>query len=107
MSYFSEPHTQSKNKIEFELDLANCATKSELENTADVETLTFSKKIDLTCLKSDVDELNINKLKNVPKHLGSLKSKVDKLDVDKLVTAPVDLKTHCQVCDNFQQLKAL
>ena len=32
MSYFAEPHTQSKNKKEVELDLTNDATKSDLEN---------------------------------------------------------------------------
>ena len=42
-------------------------------------------------LKSDVDKLDIDKLKNVPSGLISLKRKVDKLDVDKLVPAPVDL----------------
>ena len=41
--------------------------------------------------KSDVDKLDIDKLKNVPTNLSNLKSKVDKLDVDKLVPVPVDL----------------
>ena len=31
MSYFSEPHTHSKNKIEVELDLPNYATQSDLK----------------------------------------------------------------------------
>ena len=42
--------------------------------------------------KSDVDKLDIDKLKNVPTNLSNLKSKVDKLDVDKLVPVPVDLR---------------
>ena len=41
--------------------------------------------------KSNIDKLDIDKLKNVPTNLSNLKSKVDKVDVDKLVTAPVDL----------------
>ena len=48
-------------------------------------------KSDLANLKSDVDKLDIDKLKNVPTNLRNSKSKVDKLDVDKLVPAPVDL----------------
>ena len=48
-------------------------------------------KTDLANLKSDVDKLDIDKLKNVPTNLRNSKSKVDKLDVDKLVPAPVDL----------------
>ena len=42
-------------------------------------------------LKSDVDKLDIDKLKNAPSNLSNLKSKVDKLDDDKLVFVPVDL----------------
>ena len=49
------------------------------------------KKTDLTHLKSDVDKLDIGKLKNVPSNLNNLKSKIDKLGVDQLVPVPVDL----------------
>ena len=49
------------------------------------------KKIDLANLKSDVGELDFNKLKNALTNLSNLKSKVDKLDVDKLVLVPADL----------------
>ena len=52
----------------------------------------FAKKIDLTNLKSNVDKLDIDKLKNVPTNLSNLKSKLDKLNVDKLVHVPVDLR---------------
>ena len=51
-------------------------------------------------MKSDVDKLVIDKLKNVPSGLSSLKSKVDKLDVDKLVPAPVDLSKLSDVAKN-------
>ena len=49
------------------------------------------KKTNLANLKSDVDEFNINKLKNVPSGVSNLKSKVDKLDIGKLETTPVVL----------------
>ena len=49
------------------------------------------KKLDLTNLKSKVDKLDIDKLKNIPTNLSNLKSKLDKLDVDKLVPVPLDL----------------
>ena len=45
----------------------------------------------MTNLKSDVDKLNIDKLKNVATNLSKLKGRVGKLDVDKLVPALVDL----------------
>ena len=51
----------------------------------------FSKKVYLANLKSDVDKLDIGKMKNVPTNLSNLKTEVDKLDVDKLVYVYVDL----------------
>ena len=50
----------------------------------------FSKKTDLANLKSDVDKLDIKRLKYVPSNLSDLKSKVDKLDIGKSETTPVD-----------------
>ena len=58
------------------------------------------KKLDLTNLKSKVDKLDIDKLKNIPTNLSNLKSKLDKLDVDKLVPAPVDLSKLSDVVKN-------
>ena len=49
------------------------------------------KKVDLANLKSDVDKLDIAKMKNVPTNLSKWKIKIDKLDVAKLVPVPVDL----------------
>ena len=49
------------------------------------------KKLALANLKSDVDKLRIDKLKNVQTNLSNMKSKADKLDADKLVPALVDL----------------
>ena len=49
------------------------------------------KKTDLANLESDVDKLDIDKVKNLPTHLSNFKSKVNKLDVDKLVPVPFDL----------------
>ena len=48
-------------------------------------------------LKSHVDKLDINKLKNVPNGLSTLRRKVDKLDVHKLVLVPRDLIKLCDV----------
>ena len=48
------------------------------------------KKVDLANLKSDVDKLDIDKLKNVPTNLSYLKNKANKLNADILVPAPVD-----------------
>ena len=64
--------------MKVELDLSNYATKADLKNATGVDTSKFAKKIDLVNLKSNVDKLDIDKLKNVPSGLSSLKSKADK-----------------------------
>ena len=51
-------------------------------------------------LKSDIDKLDIDKLKNVLSGLNSLKSKVYKLDSDKLEATPVDLSKIINVVKN-------
>ena len=94
--YFSEPKS-SGGKVKVELDLYNYATKADLKNAAGVDT---SKEVDLTTLKSNVDKLNTDKLKNVPSGLTSLKSKVDKSDTGKLETTPVDLSKLSNVVKN-------
>ena len=88
--YFSKLNSLGTN-VKFELDLSSYATKTDLKNATGSDTSHFAKKTDLANLKSDVDKLDIDKLKNVPSNLSSLKSKVGKLDIGKLETTPVDL----------------
>ena len=88
--YFPEPKSFGR-RMKVELDLSNYATKADLKNATGVDTSKFAKKVDLANLKSNVDKLVIDKLKNVPSNLINLKSKVDKSDVDKLVPVFVDL----------------
>ena len=57
--------------------------KSRFKNATGVDTSKFGKKVDVTNLKSDVDTLHIDKLKNVPINLSSVKTKVNKFDDDK------------------------
>ena len=73
MSYFPEPFT-NKNKIEVKLDLPDYATKSDLQNATGVDVSQFAKKYNLPNLKSEVDKLYTDELKNVPSRLNSLKS---------------------------------
>ena len=88
--YFPEPKSLG-GKVKVELDLYNYAPKADLKNATGVDTSCFAKMVDLANLKSDVDKLDIDKLKNLPTNLNNLKSKLDKLDVDKLVPVAVDL----------------
>ena len=56
--------------------------------------------VDLASLKSNVDKLDIDKLKNLPAGLRSLKRKIDKLDIEKLETTPCDLSKLSDVVKN-------
>ena len=78
--------------------MSNYVTKADFKSTTGVVISKFTKKVDLTNLKSNVDKSDIDKLKNVSINLSNLTSKVDKLGVDKLVPARVDLsKLSCVV----------
>ena len=61
MSYFP-PFIHSKDKMEVELDLSNYATKSNLQNATGGDTSLFARKDDLANLKSEVDQIGIDKL---------------------------------------------
>ena len=52
--------------------MPNYATETDLKNATRLETTPFAKKTDLTNLKSDVDKLDIDELKNLPFGLSSL-----------------------------------
>ena len=85
--YIAEPK-YSGGRVKVELDFKN------------VDTSKFARKVDLANLKSDVDKVDIDKLKNVSSNLSNLKSKVDKLDVEKLVPVLVDLSKQSNVIRN-------
>ena len=62
--YFLE--SKSLGEVKIELYLSDYATKTDLKNATGIETSSFAKKADLASLKSNVDKLGLDKLKNVP-----------------------------------------
>ena len=72
--YFAEPKYFGK-KVKVGLDLSNYATKADLRTATGADTSKFAKKVDFTGLKSNLDILHIDKLKNVPSNLNNLKSR--------------------------------
>ena len=72
--YFPEPKSLG-GKVIVKLDLSNYATKADLKNVTGVDTSKFAKMVDLTSLKSNVNKLDIDKLKNVSNGLSSLKKR--------------------------------
>ena len=97
--YFLKPKSLKANG-KVELDLSNHATKVDLKNATDIDISDFAKETDLAHLKSDVDKLDIHKMKNVPRGLSNLKSKVGKLGIGKLETTPVDISKLSNVVKN-------
>ena len=81
-----------------ELNLPNYATRADLKNATGVDKSKIAIKIDSADLKSNVDILDVDKLKNA--YLSNLKSKVRKLDVVNLVPVPVDLSKLNDVVKN-------
>ena len=54
-----------KSNVKVELGLKNYATKEELKNITHVDTSSFALKTNLASLKTEVDKLDIPKLKTV------------------------------------------
>ena len=69
--------------MKVELGLSSYARKADFKTEIGADTSKFAKKVNLANLKSSVDKLDTDKLKNVPNNLRNLKSKVD--ETDKLI----------------------
>ena len=91
MSEYSTEPKSFGGRGKVELDLSNYATKSDLKNATNVNALAFAKKTDLANVKSDVDDIDIDQLKNVLSGLNSIKTKVDKSNIGQLKVIQVDL----------------
>ena len=78
--YFPKRYEAFSQDINVKVDLSNYATKSDIKNISYVDTSSFALKTNLANLKSDVDQLDINKLVPVPVDLSKL-SDVVKNDI--------------------------
>ena len=87
--HFPNPKS-SGGRVNVKLNIPIYGTKADLKNATGVDTSDFAKKTDLANLKSDVDKLDIDKLKKARSNGSNFKSKVDKLDVRELETSLVD-----------------
>ena len=91
--------------------MSNYVIETDFKNVTGVDTFSFAKKPGLASSKSNVNKLDIAKLKNVQFHLSNLKIKVDKLDANKLVPLPVDIsklsdavKNHVVILNNVNNV---
>ena len=93
--------------INAKIYLSNYATKADIKNITHVDTSSFALKTNLVNLKSEVDKLDVDKLKPVPIDLSKLSDVVKndfvkKTDynkivtkVDNIVTSDLVKKTDC------------
>ena len=89
--YFPKLYQPFGGDINVKVDLSNYATIKDIKNITHIDTSSFALKSNLANLKTEVDRLDIDKLKSLPSNLSKLKTKVDKLDIVKLVPVPIDL----------------
>ena len=80
--YYPKPYKPFGRGLKVKLDLSNYATKIDIKNISDVDTSSFALKTNLAILKTEVDELDIDKLVPVPVDLSKLIDAV-KNDKDK------------------------
>ena len=64
--YFPKPYEPFGRDINVTVDLSNYATKDDIKNITHADTSSFSLKTNLANLKSEVDKLDVNKLKPIP-----------------------------------------
>ena len=82
MNQHYPPYKSSSNNIKVELDLANYATKTDLNNITHVDVSSFASKTNLTALKTEVDKIDADKLKTTLTDLAKLANAIE-IDVVK------------------------
>ena len=61
--YFPKPYEAFGGDINVKIDLSNYTTKADMKNISHVDTSSFALKTNLASLKTEVDKLDIHKLK--------------------------------------------
>ena len=70
--YFSKPLRSFGENISVKVDISNYETKTDLKNLTHVDTSNFALKTNLASLKTEVDNLDVDKLVSVPFYLSKL-----------------------------------
>ena len=104
MSTYYPPYKRSSNNIKVELDLTNYATKTDLKNITHVYVSSYASKINLSALKSEVDKIDIDKLKTVPDDLAKLSNVVKNEVVKKTDFSPENYVTRTKFSTDTNSL---
>ena len=76
MNQYFPRYNNSSNNIKVELDLSNYATKDDVKNITHVDVSSYATKTNLAALKTEVDKIDVSKLKTVPDDLAKLSNVV-------------------------------
>ena len=76
MNQYFPPYNNSSGNIKVELDLSNYVTKDDVKNITHVDVSSYATKTNLTALKTEVDKIEVDKLKTVPDDLAKLSNVV-------------------------------
>ena len=76
MSQYVPPYNNFSKNITVELDLSNYATKDDVKNITHVDVSSYASKTNLAALKTEVDKIDVDKLKTVPDDLAKLSNVV-------------------------------
>ena len=64
--HFTEPHSRSGGNFKVQIDLFNYTMKAKLKGRTVIDTSTLASETDFASLKTNVDILDVDKLKTVP-----------------------------------------
>ena len=84
-SQYYPPYKSSSNNIKVELDLSNYATKKDINDITHVDVSSFASKTNLAALKTEVNKIDVDKLKTVLVDLAKLNNVVNNDVVKKLI----------------------
>ena len=74
--YFPKPYEAFSGDINVKVDLSNYETKADIKNISHIDTSSFALKTNLANLKTEVDKLDIDKLKPLPDDVSKLSNVV-------------------------------
>ena len=77
MTQYYPPYRSSSNNIKVKLDLVNYATKTDLKIITHVDVSSFASKTNLAALKTEVDNIDADKLKTTPADLAKLTNAIE------------------------------
>ena len=104
------PYGSSRNNVKVELDLANYTTKDDVKNITHVDVSSFASKTNLAALKTEVDKIDVDKLKTIPSELAKLSNVVKNDVVKKTKVTSIETKIACltkNTSDNLADITKL